>query len=444
MKKIAILGAGESGVGAAVLAKKQGSDVFVSDFGEIQNHYKKILDDNKIAYEEKKHSEQKILSASEIIKSPGIPDTVPILKKAIEKGIKIISEIEFAGRYTNAKTICITGSNGKTTTTTLIYEIFKSAGINVGLGGNVGQSFAMQVATENFSVYVLELSSFQLDNMYEFKADVSIILNITPDHLDRYNNDFQQYINSKFRIIQNQTKDDFFIYFNDDENILKEISKRKIKPKMLPFSTENEIDTDGAFMKNDTVTIKINSKKMQIATSDIKIKGKHNVQNSMAAYLAAEIYGITSHKIRKKLESFDGVEHRLEKYLTIRGVTFINDSKATNINSTWYALESMKTDTVLILGGIDKGNDYKVLEPLVRQKVKTIVALGTDNRLIKNFFRNKIEVVETKSMEEAVKSAYLLADKGDTVLLSPACASFDLFRNYTDRGRKFKEAVRNL
>ncbi len=442
--KISILGAGESGVGAAILAKEKGFSVFVSDFGKIKDNYKKILDENNIDYEEDKHTEEIILDSKEIIKSPGISCDVPIIKKAKAKNIKIISEIEFAGRYTNAKKICITGSNGKTTTTLLIYEIFKNAGLNVGLAGNIGQSFAMQVAKNNFDYYILEISSFQLDNMYDFKADVAIILNITPDHLDRYNNEFQQYIKSKFRITQNQTNEDYFIYFQEDENILKQIEKTQINSQKLPFSLEKEIK-NGAFVKNNTITIKINSNIMQqLATKEINLVGQHNLQNSMASYIASELYGIRNEVVRKTLMNFKGVEHRLENYLTIRGVNFINDSKATNVNSVWYALESINTGIVLILGGEDKGNDYSILDELIRKKVKTIIAMGVDNSPIHKAFDGMVEVIDTKSMQEAVKSGYLLAHKGDTVLLSPACASFDLFKNYEDRGIKFKEEVRNL
>jgi len=442
--KITILGAGESGVGAAILAKEKGFSVFVSDFGKIKNTYKKILETNNIEYEEGKHTETKILSSKEIIKSPGIACNVPIIKKAKAKNIKIISEIEFAARYTDAVKICITGSNGKTTTTLLIYEIFKNAGLNVGLAGNIGQSFAMQVAKNNFDYYILELSSFQLDNMYDFKAEVAIILNITPDHLDRYNNEFQQYVKSKFRITQNQTKNDYLIYNQDDKTLIKQMGEAQIKSQKLPFSLEKEVE-NGAFVKNDTITIKINSNTMQqLAIRELSIVGKHNTQNSMAAYIPGELYGINNEEIRKTLTNFKGVEHRLEKHLTIRGVTFINDSKATNVNSVWYALESIKTDIVLILGGEDKGNDYSLLNELISAKVKTIIAMGIDNSPIHKAFGEMVEIIDTNSMHDAVKSAYLLVDKGDTVLLSPACASFDLFKNYEDRGEQFKEEVRNL
>ncbi len=442
--KITILGAGESGVGAAILAKEKGFSVFISDFGKIKDNYKKILETNNIEYEEEKHTEEKILSSKEIIKSPGIACNVPIIKKAKARNIKIISEIEFAARYTDAVKVCITGSNGKTTTTLLIYEIFKNAGLNVGLAGNIGQSFALQVAKNNFDYYILELSSFQLDNMYDFKAEVAIILNITPDHLDRYNNEFQQYVKSKFRITQNQTKNDYLIYNQDDNILIKQIGEAKINSQKLPFSLEKEVEK-GAFVKNDTITIKINSNTMQqLATKELNLLGQHNIQNSMAAYLPAELYGINKKIIRETLTNFKSVEHRLEKHLTIRGITFINDSKATNVNSVWYALESIKTDIVLILGGKDKGNDYSILDELVSQKVKTIIAMGIDNSPIHKAFGDIVEIIDTKSMHDAVKSAYLLADKGDTVLLSPACASFDLFKNYEDRGEQFKEEVRNL
>ncbi len=442
-KLITILGAGESGIGAAILAQKKGFTVFVSDFGKIKEQYKKILEQYNIEFEEGKHTEDKILNSCEIIKSPGIPDKVSIIRKIKNKKIKIISEIEFAGRYTKARTICITGSNGKTTTTLLIYNIFKNAGLNVGLAGNIGKSFALQVANNNFEYYILELSSFQLDNMYDFKADIAIILNITPDHLDRYNYEFKNYINSKFRIIQNQTKDCYFIYCNDDITLIDKLKTTKIYSKKLPFSLEKQ-STKGAFIKNNIITIKTNSNTMEFKTKEISLLGKHNIYNSMAAAMATEAFGIKNDTIRKTLTNFKGVEHRLEKYLTIRGIDFINDSKATNVNSVWYALESMDTKVILILGGVDKGNNYSILDDLVRRKVKTIIALGTDNSLIHKAFGKTIEIIDTNTMQQAVKSSYLLANKGETVLLSPACASFDIFENYEDRGIKFKEAVRNL
>jgi len=442
-KKISILGAGESGVGAAILAKKQGFEVFVSDFGLIKPKYKRELENYNIEYEDGKHSSDKILVSDEIIKSPGIADKIQIIKDIKNNGINIISEIEFASRYTNAKKICITGSNGKTTTTLLVYEILKNAGLNVGLAGNVGQSFARQVAEENFDFYVLELSSFQLDNMYEFKADIAILLNITPDHLDRYEYKFENYTDSKFRITQNQTKSDYFIYCSDDKVIMQELTKRNLSSVLLPFSVNQKLE-DGAFLDVNKLIIKNKTKQMNMLLDELSLTGIHNTYNSMAAGISAYVLDIKDDYIRECLKNFKGVEHRLEKYLTIRGVEFINDSKATNVNSVWYALESMKTPVVLILGGQDKGNDYTLLYELVKQKVKAIVALGKDNSPIFNAFKDIVEIIDTNSMENAVKSAYYLAEKGDTVLLSPACASFDLFLNYEDRGFKFKEAVRNL
>ena len=444
MKKIiTILGAGESGVGAAILAKKQKFDVFVSDFGKIQSKYKKVLDKNQIEYEEKKHSFDKILNSDEIIVSPGIPDNAEVIKKINEKKIKIISEIEFASRYTDSKKICITGSNGKTTTTYLIYEIFRNAGLNVGLAGNVGFSFAKQVAEKKYDYYIIELSSFQLDRMYEFRADVAILLNITPDHLDRYENKLKNYINSKFRIFQNQTFNDIIIYSVDDELIITEMKSKNFKQNKFRFSIKKLLK-NGAFIQNNQININTNNNTMQILTQELSLKGKHNIYNSMAAAITASAENIKNETIRKTLMNFKGVEHRLEKYLTIRKVHFINDSKATNVNSVWYALESMDTDVVLILGGVDKGNDYSLLYDLVSEKVTTIIALGKDNTPIINAFGKMVEIIETKTMQEAVREAYIKAKKNDTVLLSPACASFDLFENYIDRGEQFKETVRNL
>lgn len=441
--KITILGAGESGVGAAILAKSKGFDVFVSDSGQIKQKYKNQLDKYNIFWEEEKHSIEKINFSSEIIKSPGISDKTDIIKAIKDKGINIISEIEFAARYTKAKKICITGSNGKTTTTLLVYEILKNAGLNVGLGGNVGKSFAKQVATENFDYYVLELSSFQLDNMYEFKADIAILLNITPDHLDRYDNKFENYADSKLRITQNQNKNDFFIYCADDKVIVNQVNKRNLSAALLPFSTEKKVE-NGAYIDDNKIIIKNNNKQMNMLVEELSLTGLHNKQNSMAAGISAYVLDIKDEIIRRSLMNFKGVEHRLEKYITIRGVTFINDSKATNVNSVWYALESIKTPIVLILGGVDKGNDYSILYDLVKEKVKAIIAMGLDNSPIQKAFNGIVEVIDTYSIENAVKSAYILAEKGDTVLLSPACASFDLFKNYEDRGERFKEQVRNL
>jgi len=440
-QRVVILGAGESGIGAAVLAKKQNFDVFVSDFSSIADTYKDELLNLNIDFEEKQHSLEKILNADIIIKSPGIPNTADVIKKIKEKGISLISEIEFAARFTNAKMICITGSNGKTTTTLLTYEIFKNAGYNVGLGGNVGQSFAKQVAENDYDFYVLELSSFQLDDMYDFKADTAILLNITPDHMDRYDNDFLKYVDSKLRITQNQTGNDTFIYNTDDTAITDNFSD--VKAKKMPISIKVELD-EGAFLDDEKIILKNNQSTFEMFTSELSLKGKHNIYNSMAAAVAAMVNDIKNPVIRKTLATFKGVEHRLEHFITLRGIKFINDSKATNVNSVWYALESIDTPIVLIMGGTDKGNDYSILKELVKQKVKGIVALGVDNKKIIENFGNYVPVIESKEINDAVLKAYKMADTEDTVLLSPACASFDLFKNYIDRGKKFKEAVRNL
>ncbi len=444
-KLIVILGAGESGAGSAVLAKLKGFDVFVSDFGEIKTNYKELLNKHNINWEEKKHTEEIILSASEIIKSPGIADKTPIIKKIIEKGIKIISEIEFAGRYTNAKKICITGSNGKTTTTLLTYHILKKAGLNVGLGGNVGKSFALQVAENNFDYYVLELSSFQLDNMYEFKADIAILMNITPDHLDRYDYKFENYVKSKFRILQNQTKDDYFIYMADDLVIRNEIPKHNIQSQIMPFSVKYIIE-NGAYAQNNEIKININSNNyITMSIFDLSLQGTHNTYNSMAASIAGSILELRKESIRESLKDFKGVEHRLEPVLKVHGMQFINDSKATNVNSTWFALETVPKNIIWIVGGVDKGNDYSELVNLVKLKVKAIVCLGEDVAKIHKAFEGIVkDIVDTKNIDEAVKTAYYLGSKGDNILLSPACASFDLFDNYEERGRKFKMAVRRL
>jgi UDP-N-acetylmuramoylalanine--D-glutamate ligase len=442
--KLVILGAGESGVGSAILAQKQGYAVFVSDLGKIKNKYKEVLSKYNIEFEEEKHSEEKILVADIVVKSPGIPDTSPLILKLKEKGIPVISEIEFAGRFTDAKTICITGSNGKTTTTLLTYHILKNSGLNVGLAGNVGNSFAWQVAEENHDVYVIELSSFQLDGMYDFRADVAVLLNITPDHLDRYNYNMQDYTDSKFRIIQNQTKNDYFIYCADDEVIQTEIAKREIKPACIPF-TLKEPANPGAGISTEKLIINFNQKQFSMSILDLSLSGKHNTYNSMAAGIASMVFQIRNEQLRECLSNFHGVEHRLEQFLKVHGIEFINDSKATNVNSTWYALESIPKSIVWIAGGIDKGNDYTMLKPLVKEKVKAIVCLGKDNSKLHAAFDKVLKnVVDASSMEEAVKAAYYLARNGDTVLLSPACASFDLFDNYEDRGNQFKEQVRNL
>ena len=442
-KHISILGAGESGVGAAILAKKQGWNVFVSDFGSIKQEFKDELDANELKWEEGQHTESVILNSDLVIKSPGIPDKAPIIKKLKEKGIKIISEIEFGGYYSKAKTICITGSNGKTTTTMLTYHILRKAGINVGLAGNVGKSFAKQIATEDFEWYVLELSSFQLDDMLEFRADIAMLLNITPDHLDRYNYEMQNYVDSKFRILQNQTENDWFIYNYDDKIIQEEISKREIKAKKAPFSMTEDMSV-GAYTNEEQITININEKFI-MSIHDLALKGKHNSQNSMASAIAARVLDIRSAVVRESLTDFVNVEHRLEFVAKVHGIEFINDSKATNINSTWFALETMEKPTVWIVGGVDKGNDYTELMDLVKNKVKAIICLGLDNQKIIDTFSGVVEtIVEAKSAMEAVAYGYRLASKDETVLLSPACASFDLFENYEQRGDMFKEAVRRL
>ena len=442
-KRIVILGAGESGAGAAVLAKKQGFDTFVSDMSAIKENYKTMLNERGIAWEEGKHTEELILNADEIIKSPGIPNEAPIIMKLKERGIPIISEIEFAGRYTNAKMICITGSNGKTTTTSLIYHIFKKAGLNVGLAGNIGQSLAYQVAECNYDYYVIELSSFQLDNMYKFHANIAVLMNITPDHLDRYEHKMQNYVDAKFRIIQNQTENDAFIYWNDDPIIQKELTKYGIHGQNYPFA-ENKKEDEVAYIENNQVhftePISFNMEQEELA-----LTGKHNLFNSMAAGISANIAGIRKECIREALSDFEGVEHRLEKVCRVRGVEYINDSKATNVNSCWYALQSMKTKTVLILGGKDKGNNYSEIAELVKEKCSGLIYLGLHNEKLHNFFDGfGLPVADVQSMQDAVDAAYKMAKKGETVLLSPCCASFDLFKSYEDRGEQFKKCVRNL
>lgn len=444
MKRLVVLGAGESGAGAAVLAKKQGLDVFVSDFGEIKNQYKQLLDNYEIPWEEKQHTEKLILNADEVVKSPGIPEKASIVKALLEKGTPVISEIEFAGRYTHAKMICITGSNGKTTTTMLTYHILKSAGLNVGLAGNVGDSLALQVAEKDFDYYVVELSSFQLDGMKEFKADIAVLLNITPDHLDRYNYEFQNYIDSKFRIIQNQTEKDAFIFWNDDPVIQNELKKRNIQSTLYPFSLERKEKTK-AFIENNQLIISTLNNIFTMPQTELSLQGIHNTYNSMAAGLAASIVDVRKENIRQSLQDFHGVEHRLEYVATVRNVKYINDSKATNVNSTWYALQSMRTPVVLILGGTDKGNNYSEIEEMVKEKVSALILLGADNSKLHQFFDGKVEkIIDVQSMEACVKEAYKLAEPGETVLLSPSCASFDLFKNYEDRGKQFKEYVRKL
>ena len=442
-KRIVILGAGESGAGAAVLAKKQGFDTFVSDMSAIKDKYKTMLEKYGIAWEEGKHTEELILNADEVIKSPGIPNEAPMVQKLIAQGTPIISEIEFAGRYTNAKMICITGSNGKTTTTSLIYYIFKKAGLNVGLAGNIGQSLAYQVAECNYDYYVIELSSFQLDNMYNFRANIAVLMNITPDHLDRYGNDMQNYVDAKFRILQNQTEEDAFIFWNDDPIIQKELSKYGIHGHYYPFSEQKDTDT-AAYLEGKQVhftqPIAFNMEQEELA-----LTGTHNLFNSMAAGISANLAGIRKECIREALSDFEGVEHRLEKVCRVRGVDYINDSKATNVNSCWYALQSMKTKTILILGGKDKGNDYSEIADLVKEKCVGLIYLGLHNEKLHDFFDGfGLPIADVQSMEDAVNAAYKMAKKGETVLLSPCCASFDLFKSYEDRGEQFKQCVRNL
>ncbi len=443
MKRIVVLGAGESGAGAAVLAKKEGFDVFVSDTSKIKDKYKELLDSHNIEWEEGHHTEEKILNADEVIKSPGIPKEAPMIQKLIKQGTHIISEIEFAGRYTNSKMICITGSNGKTTTTSLIYHIFKSAGYDTGLAGNIGRSLALQVAEDPHEYYVIELSSFQLDNMYDFRANIAILLNITPDHLDRYDFKFENYADAKMRITQNQTPDDAFIYWNDDPVIKKELKKFDIHATVYPFSELKETGSI-AYIEEGKYTIE-KPTPFNMEQEELSLTGKHNLYNSLAAGIASNIAGIRKENIRKSLGDFPGVEHRLEKVCKVRGVQYVNDSKATNVDACWYALESMTTPTILILGGKDKGNDYSHIFDLVRQKCKAIVYLGADNKkLHDNFDKFGLPVRDTHNMKDCVKACYELAEPGDTVLLSPCCASFDLFKNMEDRGEQFKTCVREL
>ena len=444
MSKIVVLGAGESGAGAAVLAKTKGFDTFVSDMSMIKDKYKALLNEYNISWEEGKHTEEMILDADEVIKSPGIPNDAPLILKLQEKGIHIISEIEFAGRYTDAKMICITGSTGKTTTTSLIYHIFKSAGLNVGLAGNIGNSLALQVATENYDYYVIELSSFQLDNMYDFRANIAVLMNITPDHLDRYEHCMQNYVDAKFRITQNQTEEDAFIFWNEDPIIQKELSKHGLKAQLYPFAALKENGAI-AYVADDEVRID-KPIAFNMEQEELALRGTHNLYNSLAAGISANIAGIQKEDIRKALSDFKGVEHRLEKVCDVRGVHFINDSKATNVNSCWYALQSMTTKTVLILGGKDKGNDYTEIEELVKEKCSALVYLGLHNEKLHAFFdRLGLPVADiTTGMQDAVEAAYRLAKKGETVLLSPCCASFDLFKSYEDRGEQFKKYVRAL
>ena len=443
MKRIVVLGAAESGVGAAVLAKKEGFDVFVSDMSKIKDKYKQMLDERGISWEEGQHTEELILNASEIVKSPGIPETAPMVAKAIQTGIPIISEIEFAGRYTTSKMICITGSNGKTTTTSLIYHIFKAAGYDAGLAGNIGHSLALQVAEEPHEYYIIELSSFQLDNMYDFRADIAVLLNITPDHLDRYDFKMQNYVDSKMRILQNQTQDDAFIYWADDPIISRELKKYDIKAVQCPFSLVKKAGVIG-YIEEGQYKLEY-PMPFNMEQEELSLTGTHNVYNSLAAGLAANIAGIKKEVIRKSLSDFPGVEHRLEKVCRVRGVEYINDSKATNVDACWYALESMKTPTILIIGGKDKGNDYEPIKPLIKEKCVGLVYLGADNqKLHDNFDSMGIPVRDVHSMKDCVAACYEMARPGDTVLLSPCCASFDLFKNMEDRGDQFKTLVRNL
>lgn len=442
--RLVILGGGESGVGAAILAKKKGYQVFVSDNGEIKEGYKNVLINIDVEWEEGKHTESKILNATEVIKSPGIPDTIPLILKIKEKGIKVISEIEFAGRYTNAKIIGITGSNGKTTTTLLIFHMLKKAGLNVGLAGNVGESLAKQVAEDVKGFYVVELSSFQLDGMVDFKVNIAIILNITPDHLDRYDNKFENYVESKFRILQNQTEYNDVIYCYDDEVVRKGMENENYKGAKHPFSIKT-ITSNGGYINKEKLIINTNNKLFKMKITELALQGKHNLYNSMASGIAGRVLDLKKEIIRESLSDFQNVEHRLEEVGKVHGITFVNDSKATNVNSTWYALESFENPIVWIVGGVDKGNDYEMLAELVADKVKAIVCLGKDNKKIHEAFEGIIEnIVDAETAQDAVNLAYQLSKTGDTVLLSPACASFDLFDNYEDRGQQFKKAVKGL
>ena len=444
MKRLVVIGGGESGVGAAVLAKVKGMDVWLTDMGKIAPRYKEVLDKWGIAWEEEHHSEEKVLNADEIVKSPGVPLTAPLIVRAMAKGIPVISEIELAGRYTDARMVCITGSNGKTTTTLLTYHILKEAGLNVGLAGNVGKSLAMQVATEKHDVYVIELSSFQLDNMYDFKANIAVMLNITPDHLDRYDHKMENYVAAKFRIMQNQTSDDAFIYWEDDPVISAQLKSMKSEARMFPFSARDDKSCT-AYLHDGKMCINVEGNEWEMPREELALKGMHNIYNSMAASISATLLDIKKENIRKALASFEAVEHRLEYVRTLNGVRYINDSKATNVNSTWYALESMTDPVVLILGGKDKGNDYSEIEEFVKEKVTAIVCLGVDNSKLHAFFDSKVPVVtDARSMQECVTKCHELASEGQTVLLSPCCASFDLFKSYEDRGEQFKQCVHEL
>lgn len=444
-QKIVVLGGGESGIGAAVLAKKKGLDVFLSDSNKIKEKYKRVLKHFEIDFEEGGHTAEKVFQASEVIISPGIPLGISLIKNLRKKGVKIISEIEFASRFTKAKTICITGSNGKTTTALLVYHILKNAGLNVGLAGNIGESFALQVANNNFDYYVLEISSFQLDSMYEFKADIAILLNITPDHLDRYDFNFENYARSKFRITQNQTQNDAFIYSADDKTIEQMMKHIKVNARHFPISLKYEDYEEGAYLKGKELIIKSNKNHIKMTLEQLALQGRHNTYNSMAAGIAAKLLDIRNETIKQSLSDFQNISHRLEYVSSVHGITFINDSKATNINSTWYALEHYHKPIIWIAGGVDKGNDYSSLHSLVKQKVKAIICLGLDNSKIHEEFADYCDtIIDTESAQEAVMNAYHLAKKGEIVLLSPSCASFDLFENFEDRGEQFKEAVKAL
>ncbi|MDE6359145.1 MAG: UDP-N-acetylmuramoyl-L-alanine--D-glutamate ligase [Duncaniella sp.] len=445
MKRLVILGGGESGVGAAILGKDKGMDVFLSDSGSLSDHYRRVLDEEGIPYEEGTHTLERILTADEVVKSPGIPPTAPVVKEIVAKGIPVISEIELAGRYTDARMVCITGSNGKTTTTLLTYHILKSAGVDAGLAGNVGQSLALQVARDDHDVYVIELSSFQLENMYDFHANIAVILNITPDHLDRYDYEMQNYINAKFRILNNLTPRDAFIYWQDDPVIARQLEQVATEATLYPFAEKKEEGSAAWVDDEGEMCVETPAESMRMPRADLSLNGLHNLYNSMAAAISACILDIDKEEIRKALGDFEGVEHRLEPAGTVDGVRYINDSKATNVNSTWYALESMPCDTILILGGKDKGNDYTEILPLVKEKVKAVVCMGKDNTKLLDFFTGQVDsIFDTHSIEEAVATCASIAGRGDTVLLSPCCASFDLFKSYEDRGRQFKEQVKKL
>ena len=446
MSRIVVLGGAESGVGAAVLAKVKGFEVFLSDSGRIKDEYKALLDNWQIAYEEGGHTEEKIMCADEVVKSPGIPETAPMVRRLRDKGIHIISEIEFAARYDSARKICITGSNGKTTTTSIIFYLLKEAGLNVGLGGNIGKSYALQVATEQHDYYVLEISSFQLDGCYDFRPDIAIITNITPDHLDRYDYNMENYVRSKFRITRNLRPEDCFIFDSDDKITIDHLSKIVLQAKMLPMSQNRTLE-QGAYLEGRKIVLKYGEDESEIYLSELALGGRHNIYNSMAAALAAKAAGIRNDVIRESLKTFQPIEHRLEPVLSVKDVLYINDSKATNVDAAWYALDCQTKTVVWIVGGTDKGNDYEVLKPLVREKVRAIVCLGIDNRKIHEAFEPIVgtdKIVDTLSAEEAVKASAAFARAGDVVLLSPCCASFDLFTCYEDRGEKFKDAVRNL